>query len=373
METNKNNLTQIIDDSSSKREVLQLFINWIYERVFANRYALSMGVQLFPPDEFANFNKLNHVLNKHLSSNKKYYYKCLEFVRYYSNTSIPKINFEDLEIAVRLIEDELIELALDTENAYKENYVKYKKVLFARYNNYDFDMKLANLLYSNQKICGIFFRCILNIKLEDVYNYDPCSHITNYIDTHNTVELIKALEDIEILPDEVFLEKLQELIASSIRECKINICFDSLLGIDSITNVLTDMESKIPDQTLNELIRKAKDEYIKSDVYNAIQTLWDIFERIKTLLVPENKKKSTNNLIEHVGNKLFLDNKEASQHTVDLLDKEFKTLTECGNKYNIRHSERDTFNVHNKPELLRYLIKRISSLLELLLPHVAEY
>lgn len=373
MEKNKNNLTHTISNSRSKKEVLQLFINWINERVLANRYTLSKGVRLFHPDEFANFNKLNHVLNKHLSSNKKYYYKCLEFVCYYSNTHIPNINFEDLEIAVRLMEDELFELNLDNENVYKENYVKYKNMLFARYNNYDFDTKLANLLYSNQKVCDIFFRCILGVKLEDAYNYDPCSDIADYINKHNTEEIIKALEDIKISPDEFFLEQLQELITSSVKECKINICFNSLLGIDSITSVLTDMESKISDQTLNELIRKAKDEYIKNDQYNAIQTLWDIFERIKTLLVPEDKKKSTNNLIERVGNNLFLDNKEASQHTVDLLDKEFKTLTECGNKYNIRHSEVDTFDVHNKPELLRYLIKRISPLLELCLPHVAEY
>jgi hypothetical protein len=99
--------------------------------------------------------------------------------------------------------------------------------------------------------------------------------------------------------------------------------------------------------------------------------LWDIYERMKTLLIG-NKKQSSELLINVIANKLYNNDSNAEKYTNALLTEEFKCLTEYGNKYTIRHTETDKHDTHNKPELLSYLIKRISALIELCLPYTKK-
>jgi hypothetical protein len=62
----------------------------------------------------------------------------------------------------------------------------------------------------------------------------------------------------------------------------------------------------------------------------ALETLWDAFERVKTVIHPTNKKLSAKALID------LMVAKSASNQAVE---KEFQALTEIGNQFQIRHHE----------------------------------
>lgn len=357
-----------VKHSSSKEEVLKRYLDWCNERVFPNQYALSRGINLFQPEEFNNFYKLKLILQTHLSDDKQYHSRCLNFVTTFSNSILTIINFEDLYTAVRLMEDELIEFDLDTMNSYNENYFKYKKILLARYNNNEFDNNLLNILYSDPKILDAFFRYVLNVKLQDIELNERWSSIVSYINTHNTKEIIDSLETIKIPEPHYsdFKNNISALISSSIESISIKICFDNILQNDTITKILTDIKSKTKDQLLNELISKAKQKWIQGHTFDVIRDLWDILERIKTILSSD-KKNGIKQLINKVGVELFPENENALKDIITIFNDEFNLLTRIGNDYTIRHPEKNKYEIHDKPRLLVYLIKRVSALLELFL------
>ena len=91
----------------------------------------------------------------------------------------------------------------------------------------------------------------------------------------------------------------------------------------------------------------------------ALEKLWDAFERLKTIEIPEEKQKkqSADILLSKasLGKTLFK----------DILENECKTLTNIGNQYQIRHFEKYTEPIASE-EHLDYLFYRMYSLLSLL-------
>ena len=99
---------------------------------------------------------------------------------------------------------------------------------------------------------------------------------------------------------------------------------------------------------LEELIQDATNKFRNPRLNErkiALEKLWDAFERLKTIEIPEEKQKKT----------LFK----------DILENECKTLTNIGNQYQIRHFEKYTEPIASE-EHLDYLFYRMYSLLSLL-------
>lgn len=70
---------------------------------------------------------------------------------------------------------------------------------------------------------------------------------------------------------------------------------------------------------------------------DAVEKIWDAFERLKTYYVSMDKKASSKRIVEDMsGGQASLSN---------LFNAEFKTLTEIGNNYRIRHHETDKINI----------------------------
>jgi hypothetical protein len=127
---------------------------------------------------------------------------------------------------------------------------------------------------------------------------------------------------------------------------------------ESLKRIITDIRFSTNDPRLNELLKISYSKFILPKTESRIESLekiWDAFERIKTYY-KENKKISASTLIVAVsdGNSLF-----QSQ-----IEEEFGSLTNVGNKFQIRHFERGKVQLHSNLHI-DYLFYRMSSLIHL--------
>lgn len=95
-----------------------------------------------------------------------------------------------------------------------------------------------------------------------------------------------------------------------------------------------------------------------ADRQDALEKLWDAFERIKTLEDGANKKESATRLLDRVSPK--------APKFRAFIEREAKELTTIGNELRIRHSETDKEPVTSS-EKVDYLFHRLFSFLHLLL------
>lgn len=127
------------------------------------------------------------------------------------------------------------------------------------------------------------------------------------------------------------------------------------LELDSLINSLYICTS---DVRLNEMISSAIDGIKnpnESDRIYALEKLWDAFERMKTYY-SEKKKQSTEQLIAHVS--------AETDKFDELLDEEFRKLTDIGNKYQIRHFEQDKIQIKSLKHI-DYLFYRMIALINM--------
>lgn len=117
------------------------------------------------------------------------------------------------------------------------------------------------------------------------------------------------------------------------------------------------------DQTLNQLLSRAKRLYFSPNphsVLDALKELWDAWERLKTVIDPSNKKQSIQSLIHSVG---------TNQQFLELIDLEANCLTKVGNEFQIRHHEVGKYPIKTESQA-RYFYQRLYALIELLLPNL---
>lgn len=111
------------------------------------------------------------------------------------------------------------------------------------------------------------------------------------------------------------------------------------------------------DDKLDTDLRRAVENYRSRAIdtrKGAIETLWDVFERLKTLDIPGDKKASTQVLIGKV-----------PEEIQPIIEAEMKSLTGIGNSFEIRHHE--TGKTPVPEEAYDYLFSRMGALLEILL------
>lgn len=114
------------------------------------------------------------------------------------------------------------------------------------------------------------------------------------------------------------------------------------------------------DRTLDELLGTAREKFLNRDLAvrrEALEKLWDAWERLKSLTDPTDKKRST---------KMLLDRGAAEPHLRERIEAEAKQLTDIGNEFMIRHTEINkvplTESIH-----VDYLFHRLFSMIRLLL------
>ncbi|MEW6237676.1 MAG: AbiJ-NTD4 domain-containing protein [Candidatus Omnitrophota bacterium] len=114
------------------------------------------------------------------------------------------------------------------------------------------------------------------------------------------------------------------------------------------------------DNTLDSILNDARRKFLNPDIKirkEALDKLWDSWERLKTIVDPTNKKGSINRLLE----------KTSSENNFrSLLDDEAKKLTEIGNKFHIRHSEINQIEIQDSAHI-DYLFHRMWCMIYLLL------
>lgn len=113
------------------------------------------------------------------------------------------------------------------------------------------------------------------------------------------------------------------------------------------------------DSVLNKLLNQAFKKFCSPDENirkEALEKLWDSWERLKSLNNP-NKKTSIKSL---------LDNCSSEPNFRELLEKEAKSLTEIGNSFHIRHTEIDQIQIKDSTHI-DYLFHRLLCMIYLIM------
>lgn len=339
---------------------LNKWVEWINKEVAPNEYAISKGSIGCLSGGMTNVNELPTILEKYLNQNKKYFSRVLTFNKslgpHYTPV-FPQINLENIYIARRLMMDELTELEIDKDPV-------HKTLLLARYNSKTFEKDLSTLICKFNEVQDSFSRMIMRTHLANQ------NEIFRQINILPVTILVKSLEELTLSnsPQTLQFDKdLKSLILTSVKNGILTLNLRETLEIDTITQSLTDLQSDNQDNLLNNMIKKAKDNWVERNYFETTKDLWNIFERIKTLQNADKKKKeSAEELISAISQNLFPKEKDQLAF-IDMLNCEFTSLTKIGNENTIRHTEIDKTEIHDKNEVLKYYIKRISALLELIL------
>ncbi len=132
--------------------------------------------------------------------------------------------------------------------------------------------------------------------------------------------------------------------------------------LDAVLN----LNVKSKDNRLNELVNLAIENIRKPkeiDRQTAIEKIWDALERIKTFYDSNNKKASAQTLVSNIA--------AGTAEFDKLLEDEFKTLTDIGNKYQIRHFETNKIQIGSMKQI-DYLFYRLIALIDLCMDKVNE-
>ncbi|MFY9260727.1 MAG: hypothetical protein WAO71_09490 [Gallionella sp.] len=123
------------------------------------------------------------------------------------------------------------------------------------------------------------------------------------------------------------------------------------------------LEKHIPDteKKLDQMLEDSRQKFLDRDPkvrLEAIERLWDCWERLKTIDNPNDKPASISQRIKNVG-------KERSGF-IDFLNEDAKQLTKIGNNLQIRHSEVGKESIEY-PEHMDYLFHRMYATIYLLM------
>lgn len=126
----------------------------------------------------------------------------------------------------------------------------------------------------------------------------------------------------------------------------------------SIAKIITEIRFNTGDNRLNEMLEIAYSKFILPRPESRVESLekiWDAFERLKTYF-EKNKKVSANQLIDVIS--------ENNVQIREIIECEFSELTKIGNKFQIRHFERDKIQLKSNQHI-DYFFYRMSCLIHL--------
>ena len=242
------------------------------------------------------------------------------------------------------------------------------KLIKAREEDFDFETKIAEIICGDNE----FFPYkkgweLTNFFKELGFNYEHNGStrkwwVYHILKTSNCYQIHKFLTE-GVFKKKYFInsgkdvdiakEELKKIIDNSCQANEVIDISDSF-GLNISNEILFNEKTNTKDKTFNAMVDESKDLFIKGNKQLAIEKIWDAFERIKT----NNGIKKTEIVSEISKGGLDLEDEE--------LQKEFKTLTDIGNTYQIRHFETDKKPIKHDEER-EYLYFRVLALINLTL------
>lgn len=122
---------------------------------------------------------------------------------------------------------------------------------------------------------------------------------------------------------------------------------------DQLFKINSDKPIKEPG--IEELLLIAEEKYAQGNYSDAVEKLWDAFERLKTYYSPSfNKKQSSEKIVENVS--------KGNEGFQIIFSNEFKELTSIGNNFRIRHHEINKIDISEGIHY-QYLYRRCMALI----------
>jgi hypothetical protein len=129
---------------------------------------------------------------------------------------------------------------------------------------------------------------------------------------------------------------------------------------EGLRDALSNMVFHTGDSALDELLERARTRFLSRDVAvrrESLETLWDAWERLKSLENGNNKREGT---------RIILDRASAEPNFRGVLEAEASSLTNIGNAFMIRHAEVGKIPVTDD-EHVDFLFHRLFAMIRLLL------
>lgn len=285
----------------------------------------------------------------------------------------------------------------NTKKKKSKNNLEIEKLLKARESNIDFDLQLSKMITgdnpkfpyrSSKYLTEFFFNLGHDFQHSNETRKDWVKdrlEELNIIEIHNLLSkglfkrkyFIEHIEkensdikyEIQLLDiDDYFKQSKKEFEKFIKNSINMDEVFDLSTVLDMSVNLelLFDNKANTQDNELNKLIEDAKERFLSNDKQVALEKLWDAYERLKTYFL---------NIDNDITQKKKQKDKKVSSEKIvniisenfdkEFIDTEFKTLTNIGNDYRIRHHE------VGKKELIQqhinYLFFRMLSLIDLCL------
>ena len=295
--------------------------------------------------------------------------------QFWDDMGVPEKNIDHIKKLTQLYKEKLFELSNPTSqiDLYK------KKLLQAKNNSIDFINKLGEMvvgdypyfprrtswyitkffeesgfpqLKHNRDTRRIWAaKQLEDMSLDDLYKIIQCLFKRKYF----------VSEDCDIKEAK---EALRQEINNACQEDDIEDLSD-IFAVDINSSLLFNKEINTDDNILNGDIEKAKELYLKGDLQLAMEKIWDAFERIKSYY-GKDKRDSTKTIVNILSDEIK--SAKSSLNTDEnslFFEKELRELTELGNNYKIRHSEKNkpVINNHFTQE---YLFFRVLNLINLI-------
>lgn len=295
--------------------------------------------------------------------------------QFWDDMGEPEKNIDHIKKLIQLYKEKLFELSNPTSQTdlYK------KKLLQAKNNSIDFMNKLGEMVvgdtinfpYRSSSLITKFFedsgfplmrhdgstrrvwatQQLENMSLDDLYKIIQCLFKKKYFNNQEVdiEEAKKTLrQELTLACSEDDIEDLSDV-------------FD----VDINSSLLFNKEINTDDNILNGDIEKAKELYLKGDLQLAMEKIWDAFERIKSYY-GKDKRDSAKTIVSILSDEIkSAKNSLNTDENSLFFEKELRELTELGNNYKIRHSEKNK-PVINNYFTQEYLFFRVLNLINLI-------
>lgn len=109
---------------------------------------------------------------------------------------------------------------------------------------------------------------------------------------------------------------------------------------DVVTNEVINSVLAVKEKGVRELLQEAVEKHQSHDpkeIRDAVDKIWDAFERLKTYYTNLDKMKSAEKIVEDISN--------GEKEYIDFFNEEFRKLTKIGNEFRIRHHETDKIEI----------------------------
>lgn len=301
-----------------------------------------------------DFNKLKDEIQKSLSSEVKHRFNNIDLDCYMDEHPFGDgylfsgLAIKSQKMLIALLEDEIFYFAKSEHP--DEKYLRKRKLIEARRESSDFESDLASIIcgdnpnfpYRSSWYITKFFKdngfnyehdgstrahwiasVLFELNIDEIYRLTESVFKRKYfVDFARNKEL--DLQNLIQDARKSFSDFLENSISAN-ATIDLSAAYKLNVNFELLSNKLTQTD----DLTFNALIDSAKDFFVEGKKQEALEKVWDAFERLKTIILPTNKKKSAEKLIKILS-------KEIDQV---FFEDEFKTLTNVGNNYMIRHSE----------------------------------